>query len=266
MFPTPHAAWPRPFAYSSLLDRARFRNHNTVYHGDGNFTQPIIGDQVNVFQPSLLAQMANQTMHYPSPYSSCCCRNRSVHALARHGNDSDPVTCVGPNLITYPGFSTQPIIIRDKTYYIRRSFLEEQPYFIANLDDLAGQVSRDALPDAVIGMLIDWINHERCNTDNLLHLVKLNLLAANLRIRSITTWSLGEIQKWHFSDIHPDQLRSIIIAFAMSPARQDGLQRWIREGLAENGGAYLDWLEHDAELRENMAAYPQLEELLDRIF
>jgi hypothetical protein len=95
-----------------------------------------------------------------------------------------------------PSYNTRDVIIRGKSRKIRASYLMEAGKFEADVVKYMDKKPEDVVPDRVIEMLVDYINHEGYTCRDLLDEVTLNILASNTGSKSAGDCSLGHVKKW----------------------------------------------------------------------
>lgn len=130
------------------------------------------------------------------------------------------------------------IVVRGKTYKIRKSFLADSSKFETDIAKLLDKKSEEAMPNHVIQMLIDFINEEQCGGKTLLDAVSMNILASNLGVKSAVEFSLGLLKK-NEGDyrIYAPELTQICLAVMESSKVDDKLVEWLKKYLKYDGRA-----------------------------
>ena len=124
------------------------------------------------------------------------------------------------------------IVVRGKTFKIRKSFLADSSKFEADIVKLLDKKSEVAVPNNVVQMLVDFINSEGCDARTLLDVACMNILASSLAVKSAVDFSLGLLKKY---DVHynmdTSELTQICLAIMESSKVDDKLVAWLKKYL-----------------------------------
>lgn len=127
---------------------------------------------------------------------------------------------------------TKDILIRGKTYKVRKSFLVDAGKFEADVGKYLEKKSEEACPNNVVEMLIDFINTESCNAKTLLDLVTMNVLASSLGVKSAGEYSLNHLKKYEVDyDVGAVECTQICVAVLLSGKVDDKLTEWLKKYL-----------------------------------
>jgi hypothetical protein len=153
-----------------------------------------------------------------------CEHERCIHDCNRCSSSSSSST---PK-----DLKTKDILIRGKTYKVRKSFLAEAGKFEADIGKYLEKKSEETVPNNVVEMLIDFINTEECNARTLLDLVTLNVLASNLGVKSMGEVYLSLLKK-HEVDyrIGYHELTQMCVTVLLSGKVDDKLMEWLKKYL-----------------------------------
>jgi hypothetical protein len=135
---------------------------------------------------------------------------------------------------------TKDIVVRGKTYQIRKSFLADSSKFEADIVKLLDKKSEEAVPNDVVQMLVDFINTERCDGRTLLDVVSMGILASNLGVKSAVEYSLNLLKR-HELDYGTNsiELTHICLAIMESSKVDDKLVEWLKKYLKSDGREHL---------------------------
>ena len=153
---------------------------------------------------------------------------------------------------------TKDIVVRGKTYKIRKAFLQDLSKFEADIIKLLDKKSEESVPNEVVQMLVDFINYEKCDGRTLLDVVSLNILASNLGVKSAVEFSLN-LLKNHVLDyqMKAQELTDICLAVMESSKVEDKLVEWLKRYLKSDG---REWqLVRSYEYQSMIARRPELD-------
>ncbi|KAH8801704.1 hypothetical protein F5884DRAFT_524900 [Xylogone sp. PMI_703] len=143
--------------------------------------------------------------------------------------------CGGNNRRSTCAYDTKDVVVRGKTYAIRKTYLSEVSKFEDNLVKYMEKASEDAVPDRIVCLLISFINEEKFQADSLHDLITLNILASNVGAKSVVDYSMDEINRWDIDrDLSLHALVDIVVTIMLSGKVEQALQDWLRKYLKYN--------------------------------
>lgn len=120
------------------------------------------------------------------------------------------------------------VVIRGKTYAIRKTYLSEVGSFEENLLKYMENTSEDTVPERIIEFLVSFINEEKFFTENLHDLITLNILASNIGAKSVMESSLAEINRWEVDrELSMHGLIDIVVTVTLSSKVDQALKDWL---------------------------------------
>lgn len=141
-------------------------------------------------------------------------------------------------------FKTKDIVVRGKTFKIRKSFLADAGKFEGDIVKLLDKKSEESFPNYVVQMLVDFINEESCKANTILDLVSLNVLASSLGVKSAVEFSLNQIKKHEYDrDIGAVELTDICVAVLLSSKVDDKITEWLKKHL-KAGERWRELVQH----------------------
>ncbi|RFU27256.1 hypothetical protein B7463_g9071, partial [Scytalidium lignicola] len=136
-------------------------------------------------------------------------------------------------------FETKDVVVRGKTYAIRKSYLSEVGKFEETLVKYMEKASEDAVPDRIVGFLVSFINEEKIHAENLHDLITLNILASNVCAKSVVEYSMAEIKRWDIDrDLPMHALIDIAVTITLSSKVELALKEWLIKYLKYNDRWY----------------------------
>ena len=128
---------------------------------------------------------------------------------------------------------TKDIVVRGKTFKIRKSFLADAPKFEGDIVKLLDKKPEEAFPNYVVELLVKFINEECCSAKCVLDLVSLGVLASSLNVKSAIEFSLSQIKKHEYAHgwIDTAELADICVAILLSGKVDDKLVEWLKKHL-----------------------------------
>ena len=131
---------------------------------------------------------------------------------------------------------TKDIVVRGKTYKIRKAFLQDSSKFEGDIIKLLDKKSEESVPNDVVQMLVDFINTEKCAGRTLLDVVSLNILASNLGVKSAVEFSLNLLKREGLDyRMRANELTDICLAIMESSKVDDKLVEWLKKYLKSDG-------------------------------
>jgi hypothetical protein len=139
---------------------------------------------------------------------------------------------------------TKDIVVRGKTFKVRKSFLTEAHKFEGDIVKLLDKKSEEAFPNYVVELLVEFINEETCSAKSMLDLVSLGVLASSLNVRSAIEYSLSQIKKHEYArgGIDTAELADICVAVLLSEKVDGKLIEWLKKHL-KAGDRWRDMVE-----------------------
>jgi hypothetical protein len=132
---------------------------------------------------------------------------------------------------------TKDVVVRGRTYKIRKSFLADSSKFEGDIVKLLDKKSEDAVPNNVVQMLVDFINEESCKSNSILDFVQMSILASNLGVKSAVEYSLGVLKKEIDYEPSGVELTHICLAVLESSKVDEKLVEWLKRYLKYDGRA-----------------------------
>ena len=141
----------------------------------------------------------------------------------------------GSNSFSSKDSKTKDIVVRGKTYRVRKSFLADSTKFEGDIVKLLDKKSEDAVPNNVVQMLVDFINEESARSNSILDFVQMNILASNLGVKSAVEYSLSILKKELDHELTGVELTHICLAVMESSKVDDKLVEWLKKYLRFDG-------------------------------
>ena len=165
---------------------------------------------------------------------SCGCDKNCEHQ--RSAIDCASCSSSGRSGSSTKELKTKDIVVRGKTYKIRKSFLVDASKFESDIVKLLDKKSEETMPNHVVQMLVDFINTEHCRTTTLLDLVSMNVLASSLSVKSAVEHSLNLLKKYEIDyNIGGPELTQMCVTVLASGKVDDKLTEWLKKFLEYDG-------------------------------
>lgn len=142
-------------------------------------------------------------------------------------------------------FKTKDIIIRGKTFPVRKSFLDDNGKFEKDIQAYTDKKNDKTVPNEVVRHLVCIINDVPISPSSILDLVTLNILASNVGVKSAVKSSQEYIDRYTSNGngtdrdgwgLSGDELVEICASIFLSSKVDDELTDWVK-GYLKKGGA-----------------------------
>jgi hypothetical protein len=161
-------------------------------------------------------------------------------------------------------FTTKDVTVRGKGRVVRASYLAENSKFETDIIKYMEKKETSDVPDRVVDMLVEFINHEGYRNEDILDEVTLCILANAVGVKSALENAVGRLKKLECGIRDCHELTSIVATIMLSSKVDSKVKSWLKEYLEK--GLNFDELRRSLKYVELIGCHPQIDiELLQML-